>query len=189
MHFVQRVIVLFLISFTLTQAAILRRADATAGAITLTQVNQSSISPLDVNLRATRTATIQLVDHEDFMRIVYDDSLRLPNPVYRYLIKSTMIRVAQQIIALGEDAVVEDQFVNREGNVLLAAQSNEHSPTKELTWGILGEALDALKEFMQRRPFMMAAEIMEGLDGKGPPIGDVTIFVHDRLRIAQTSSA
>ncbi|KAL8696013.1 MAG: hypothetical protein Q9201_007865 [Fulgogasparrea decipioides] len=186
MHSVQRA--LFFLIFTLSHAAILRQADVTAGAITLTQVNHSSTFPLDSNLRDAKVATVQLVNHEDFMRIVYEDSLRIPIPLYRSLLQTTMIRIAYQIIALGEDAIVVDQFVNREGNILLTAQSNQHSPTKELTWSILGEAIDVLNEFTLRRPFMLTGEIMEGLNGKGPPIGDVAIFVRNRLPAAQTSN-
>ena len=128
-----------------------------------------------LNLSAIQSATRQLVDHDAFMRIRYADSERLPGRFCRFVLLAAVVRIISKIEVDGDDALVTERFIEIEGNVLLIADHVSHSATQDLTWGILGEAIIILQEFIRRRPFLMQADIFEGLDGRGIPIGQISI--------------
>lgn len=169
-------LILIILFTSLLRSAIFSRAlFVPLGANTSTSAHISIDSTSDLNLSAIKPATRQLVEHDAFMRIRYADHERLPNPFQRFVLLAAIVRIASMIELEGDETPIAERFVQIEGNVLLIADHVHHSPTQDLTWGVLGEAISILQDFMRRRPFLLLAEIFEGLDGRGIPIGEISI--------------
>lgn len=75
-----------------------------------------------------------------------------------------------------------DDITIEETTVLFAAESDRHSSTVELTYGILEEAWFVLVEFLERRPHPLRVVIVDGMDGRGPPLGEIVLFKYRRSR-------
>ena len=73
-----------------------------------------------------------------------------------------------------------DDITIAETTVFFAAESDRHSPTVELTYGILNEAWFVLVDFLERRPHPLKVVIVEGMDGRGLPLGEVLLYLYRR---------
>ena len=125
--------------------------------------------------KSIKTATRELVGHNALMHIRYAAHDRLPTPLYRHVIQ-TSLRLADEMVEWeGEHAPFPDRYVHIEGDVLLMADHAHHSSSQDLTWGILREALEMVEQFMRSRPFHLEAEILGGLAGRGFPIGEIVV--------------
>ena len=67
--------------------------------------------------------------------------------------------------------------------MLFKAGSDEHSSSVDLTYGILEEAWEVLVDFVEGRPHPMRVRILEGMDGKGIPLGEMMISYNERNRV------
>ncbi|KAL8734041.1 MAG: hypothetical protein Q9166_001802 [cf. Caloplaca sp. 2 TL-2023] len=174
-------LVLFLPCLILAHALAIDRSQALSFEKAAISPNISS-SPLKLPssllLRTTKRATRQLVEHWDLMYITYHPSTLIPTSLYQHLLSTAITRITHKINTLGDDAYVETHFLNIAGNVMLQADNNRHSASRELTWGILGEAVEVLQEFTRDRPYALEAGIWDGLDGRGVPVGEMTVSVH-----------
>ena len=144
-----------------------------ANASSSAHISLSSTSHL--NLSAIKPATRQLVEHDAFMLIRYADNERLPSSFCRYVLLASLLRIVPKIEFEGDEGPVTERFVQNEGMVLLIADHVSHSATRDLTWGVLGESIAILQEFMRRRPFLLQADIYDGLDGRGIPLGQISV--------------
>ncbi|KAL8787696.1 MAG: hypothetical protein Q9195_007652 [Heterodermia aff. obscurata] len=172
----RKFILLILITPFLSSANFSRAASFIPNRANLSNSTHASIyTPLNLSLGTIKPATRQLIEHDAFMHIFYEDRYRLQAPYYRYVLQVAILRIIQKIELNGDDALVTEQFMQIEGNVLLIADHVPHSPTRELTWGILGEAVAILQDFMRQRPFLLQADLFEGLDGRGIPIGKISV--------------
>ncbi|CAF9940227.1 MAG: hypothetical protein HETSPECPRED_002208 [Heterodermia speciosa] len=132
-------------------------------------------NPSYLRLGTIKLATRQLIEHDAFMHIFYDDQHQLQPRFYRDVLTFALLHIVQRVELDGDNAPVPGHFSQFEGDVLLIADHVSHSPTRDLTWGVLGEAVASLQDFMRRRPFLLQAEIYEGLDGRGIPIGKISV--------------
>ena len=130
---------------------------------------------LNATVKSIETATRELVGHYALMHIRYATHDRLPSPLYLHVIQTSLRLAADMVEWEGDGALFPDRYVHIEGNVLLMADHAHHSSSQDLTWGVLGEALDVVQRFMRARPFHLEAEILGGLDGRGFPIGEVVV--------------
>lgn len=128
---------------------------------------------------AIKVATRRLILHNDFMRIVYLESVPLPNPLYRRVLSTAYHRIAHMKDIVGEETIVYIPINVRDLNVMFQAGSDRHSASEDLTWGILEEAIEVLQDFMLQRPYALEAVIIEGLDGRGIPLGQVAVEIDD----------
>ena len=152
-----------------------RAVSIASGANASTSAHSNTYSTSGLNLSEIHWATRQLVEHDAFMRIRYADHDRLPGFFCRYVLYVAHVRIITRVELEGDDALVTERFTEIEGNVLLIADHVTHSATRDLTWGTLGEAISILRDFIRRRPFLMEVDIFEGLDGRGIPIGQISI--------------
>ena len=169
-------LILVILFTPLLRSVIFSRAFSTPnGANSSTSSLNSTYQTSNMNLSVIKPATRQLVEHDAFMHIRYADHERLQSPFYQYVLSAALLRIIPQIELDGDEAPLTERFAQIEGSVLLIADHVLHSPTQDLTWGILGEAVCVLQDFMRRRPFLLQAEIFEELDGRGIPIGLISI--------------
>ncbi|KAL8906092.1 MAG: hypothetical protein Q9171_006414, partial [Xanthocarpia ochracea] len=84
-------------------------------------------------------------------------------------------RISHRIRTIGEGAIVEAQFVHVNGYIMLQADVNPYSASRDLTWGVLEEAVVVLQEFTRYRPHPLQVGILEGLNGRGLPLGQMTL--------------
>ncbi|KAL8806596.1 MAG: hypothetical protein Q9182_001243 [Xanthomendoza sp. 2 TL-2023] len=177
--------------FSLTPALILIPSATTAAARTL-----PAPSPHNNNLpaaaapeprtspptrrRAIKIATRQLIEHDGFMHIAYEDRVIYSTTLYRRTLSTALTRIIYNIHTHGDDAVLEEPFVHTIGTMTLQAANDRRSASRDLTWGILGEAVGVLEEFTALRPYPMTVALREGLDGRGWPIGEMEVMVNVR---------
>ena len=75
----------------------------------------------------------------------------------------------------GDEGLVLQEIAVVETNLFFAAESDRHSPTVELTYGILDEAWHVLVDFLESRPHPLKVWIVGGMDAKGPPLGKMVL--------------
>ena len=83
----------------------------------------------------------------------------------------------------GNEGLVIDEITIAETTVFFAAESDRYSPTVELTYGILEEAWLVLVDFLERRPHPLKVVIVDGMDGRGPPLGNMVLYEYRRSRV------
>ena len=172
---VWRLILVILVTYPL-RSTIFSRASSIPNRANASMSDHISIhSTSNLNLSRIKPATRQLVEHDAFMRIQYADHERLSSSFCRYVTLVALLRIIPEIEQEGDEGPVRERFAQIEGNVLLIADHIAHSPTRDLTWGLLGEAISILQDFVRTRPFLLQAEIFEGLDGRGIPLGEISI--------------
>ena len=169
-------IILLILVTSLQCSAIFSRASSIPNGTNISTYTHSSIyTAFNLSLGTIKPATRQLIEHDAFMYIRYADHERLPSRFCRYVTMAALLRIVTEIEFEGEEGPLNERFTQIEGTVLLIADHAPHSPTRDLTWGILGEAISILQDFLRSRPFLMQAQIFEGLDGRGIPIGEISI--------------
>lgn len=138
--------------------------------------------------RATKIATRQLPEHWDFMHIVYEVNIVFPAQLYRRTLFTALTRITTRVNADGDDAVLQAPFIHIYGNIVLHANHESHSASNDLTWGILEEAVTVLLAFTKLKTHPLLVRLYEGLDGRGPPIGEITVSMQGGLDSAHKGS-
>ena len=131
--------------------------------------------------RSLKIATRQLVEHECTLQITYQYTSHLP-PTLRTVLSRATSEIEANFMRFGDDAPVLDDVVVGEDSLLFVAESDRHSPTVELTWGILEEAWRVLRGFLRGRPHPLRVVVVEGLTGRGPRLGEVVLFDYEPRR-------
>ena len=149
----------------------------TAGNLTFS-TTEKAWDPAEVPRQTTRAAYRQLVDHRDVIYIRYQDHIASPTSIYQLTLSGALERISHRIRTMGEGTIVEAQFVHVHGYIMLQADVNQHSASRELTWGVLEEAVMVLQEFTRHRPHPLVVGIWEGLNGRGLPLGQMTVSFH-----------
>ncbi|KAL8679992.1 MAG: hypothetical protein Q9186_003758 [Xanthomendoza sp. 1 TL-2023] len=129
-----------------------------------------------------RQATRQMIEHWDFMYIKYDNSVIYPRQLYRRTLSAALTRITDHINIQGDDAILPGPFVHVNGNMVLQAGHDSRSASTDMTWGILGEAVEVLQDFTglrPHRPHPLEVTIREGFDGRGLPIGQLRVTLHE----------
>lgn len=170
----------------LSQAATIPKTPlaAISANLGIPSIHQNATANLgvDLNLGATRIMTRSLPEHNCFLRIQYYTHLRLPQP-WQLVIARAQLLIARALLAYGDGALPSHSFQVVEGNVEFVAGRYIHSPSPTLTLGILDEAVQTVAEFLQEWPCCLYATILEGIDGRGPPIGDVMMLEREDLQV------
>ncbi|KAL8810963.1 MAG: hypothetical protein Q9200_002180 [Gallowayella weberi] len=134
-------------------------------------------SPTFFSRRSIKIATRQLIEHDGFMHIAYDNGVLCSRTLYYPLLSTALTRIIYNIHILGDDAILEEPFVHTIGTMKLQAGHDRRSALRDMTWGVLGEAVEVLEEFTAIRPFPMMVGLREGLDGHGLPVGRMEVTV------------
>lgn len=140
----------------------------------LAKTNGGLLNASDPTLNNTRFATLQLPEHENFLLIKYKPHTRLP-PSYEYLLNTVHVHVIIEKHVWGDEALVGRLYSVRQGHVEFQADDDEHGPYRTLTLGILEEAIRILAVWMRSNRVQLQAFILEGRDGRGPPVGEISI--------------
>ena len=131
--------------------------------------------------RSLKIATRQLLEHECTLHITYQYTSHLPPTLLTVLSRATS-EIEANFMRFGDEAPVLDDVVVGEDSLLFVAESDRHSPTVELTWGILEEAWRVLRDFLRGRPHPLRVVVVEGLTGRGPRLGEVVLFDYEPRR-------
>ena len=118
-----------------------------------------------------KIATRQLPEHDCALHITYQYTRRLPEVEWRFALTRAQLYIQHNLAIYGDEGPVLDDISVAETTVIFAAESDRHSPTVELTYGILEEVWTVLVDFVEGRPHPLRAWILDGMDGKGPPLG------------------
>ncbi|KAG7001479.1 hypothetical protein G7Y79_00031g065940 [Physcia stellaris] len=145
--------------------------------MTLAQSNETIHPASNTVLKSVTFATRELVRHQDLLLIRYLTHERLPSPLYRHVIEWSLEFFEEGLRTEGDEALLphRDRYSHIEDNVLLMVDHARHSSSDDLTYGIICEAIEVVKLFMQSRPFHLEAEIWGGLDGSGFPLGYIEV--------------
>ena len=134
---------------------------------------------LEASLSELRIATAQLPEHWDMMRIQYASDVRFATQILKRVLNEAFVQIIVGKHVYGDEGLLEGEFFVQSRGIIFKAGNHEHSPTETLTFGILEEAIGTLVWFTERRPYEMQALILEGLDGGGPPVGEILILKVD----------
>ena len=107
---------------------------------------------------------------------------RISPPTLRTVLSRATSEIEANFMRFGDDAPVLDDVVVGEDSLLFVAESDRHSPTVELTWGILEEAWRVLRDFLRGRPHPLRVVVVEGLTGRGPRLGEMVLFDYEPRR-------
>ncbi len=135
-------------------------------------------NPAEVPRQTTKAAWRQLVNHRDAIFIRYQDQVASLIIPYQLTLSGALQRIHGLIRTIGEEAIVEFRFVHVHGYIMLEADVDPHSASRELMWGVLEEAVVVLREFTRYRPHPLQVAIWEGLNGRGLPLGQMTVSFH-----------
>ena len=149
---------------------------ASSNTTVLTGVPELNVSQSPSSLRHQHVAGFPLPEHNAFMRIQYNDSEPLSETLCRQLLTGAVISTLMIVDEHGDETLLEEDYQAEEGELRLFANRDEHSPTVTLTYGILLEALSMLRFFLTLHSFASVANLFEGLDGRGPPIGEIEVW-------------
>lgn len=141
----------------------------------------STSDPSIPDPRSLKIATRQLLEHECALHITYQYTERLP-PTLRTVLSRANSEIEANFLRFGDEAPVLGDIVVGEESLLFVAESDRHSPTVELTWGILEEAWRVLRDFLRGRPHPLRVVVVEGLNGEGPRLGEMVLFDYARSR-------
>ena len=132
--------------------------------------NTLAPSPEDLKI-----ATRQLPEHHCALHITYLYTRRLADVQWRFALARAQLQIETNLRRHGDEGLVLQEIAVVETNVFFAAESDRHSPTVELTYGILEEAWHVLVDFLESRPHPLKVWILGGMDGKGPPLGKIVL--------------
>ncbi|KAG6995754.1 hypothetical protein G7Y79_00042g078590 [Physcia stellaris] len=144
----------------------------------------STSDALAPSLESLRLATRQLPEHDCALHITYQYTRRLPEVQWRFALTRAQIQINADLARYGDEGLVVDDISIVETTVLFAAGSDRHSPTVELTYGILAEAWLVVVDFVERRPHPLRAWIVDGMDGRGPPLGKMVLVEYRRSGVS-----
>ncbi|KAG6995842.1 hypothetical protein G7Y79_00041g077940 [Physcia stellaris] len=148
---------------------------------TLQPPTLNSTSPSIPDPRSLKIATRQLLEHDCGLHITYQYTELLPATLSTVLSRATS-EIEANLLRFGDEALVHDDVVVDEDSLLFVAESDRHSPTVELTWGILEEAWRVLRDFLRGRPHPLRVVVAEGWNGRGPRLGEMVLFDYGRRR-------
>ena len=126
------------------------------------------------DMLGARIATRQLIEHDVFMRIEYYPLERLPNPSYKEVLSNAFLDVTIEIHQHGDEALLHNEYFHiQQGDLHFYAGKDQHSPMNTFSYGILQEAIEVLTDFLNSRPYAIQCYLLEGMMGRGPPVGEV----------------
>ena len=136
---------------------------------------------ISLDLMNGKIATRQLIESDCSLRILYAPNTPLPVPRFHEVLSTASDIISTLTERHGENTPVLVPVNVRNGNVMFTAKADPNAPSVRLLWGILEEALWVLEDFMSdRRPFANEVMILEGLNGRGIPLGQMTIATFER---------
>ncbi|KAL8697663.1 MAG: hypothetical protein Q9201_007010 [Fulgogasparrea decipioides] len=169
----------------LTSAAIIPEVlskPAAADIINHYKANETIFFRTHSNVSAIDVITRKLVEHRDVVRIAYKYTAPFLSPLYQQSLAVAHHRIKALRDVEGDAGIVDIPIAVIIENTVVVANQDRYTATPELTWGALEEAVRVLRAFMQTRPYELAVQILEGDDGKGPPLGEITVMtLHHHL--------
>ena len=140
-------------------------------------IRNFNLSQIPNPLRAEHIVTWPMISHDAFMRIEFDDNEPLLENLCHNLLTLALSAARRSVQEQGDETLLAQNYLARQGNLYLAVVRDPHSPTVTFTYGILLEAIIMLKSFLSVYRFGTYAMLMEGKDGRGPPIGEIAVWV------------